>query len=173
MKYFTSALFAALYTTVSTTASAQGADYAKCRFYDNRNYSGNRRPRVDAELAIKQDIGSSEVTIDFGFERGHKNTDYTLDFYSTENGSVIDERRCNLVNNPTKLTTDLITGTTDRSRDFSRVTATTSTFDVMDIEDGLIYAILSDDTDIVACCELEDLSSKRSYDKIIRNLDRI
>ena len=74
---------------------------------------------------------------------------------------------------PTTLTTSLISASTDDDGTLTRQSVTTNTFTFEDVEDDHIYAMLSDDHDVVACCRLQNAYSKNSYDSIVRKIDRM
>lgn len=175
MKFFSTTLLAALcLTTDALTLSASEEEYAKCRFYQAREYSGpGKCPRIDAELAVKFASDSTDVTVDFAFKRGDEDTSYTLDIVSLKTQGEIDKHSCVVKETPTILDDDLVSGTTDSRGKLSKQTGTTTSFTHEDVKDDHIYAMLSDDHDVVACCRLQDTYSKSSYDSIIRKINRV
>ena len=177
MKTIAATLLAAICTTSNALTlqdSDSDAQYGKCTFYDARDYSGPGSPRIDATLAFKIMAGSTGVEVDFGFDGGDENTQYTLDFWSLEHYHAdFNIRKCTRLNSKYQITKDLIKDSTDDRGDFVRHSASTDAFDLENVEDRQIVAMLYDDYDTVACCLLRKEHSKYSYVDAIEDLDSI
>ena len=170
MKYSLIATVAAL----CSTAMADDEAYARCNFHVNTRYNGVLRPNINPMLTIT-DVDATDTIFDFALENGRKDSEYRIDFWQADNGSIINEKSCRIIGEPTRLSTGFYVGETGvDSRNIPRWTEDTCWLYIDDeIEDGNVYAILEDDIDIVACCRLQKHTNPVLYAYELEQIDKV